>query len=191
MENSLLIAGFGGQGVILIGQLLGYAATAAGKSATYYPAYGAEQRGGTANCTVVIADEEIGSPVVTKLDTVIVMNEPSLVRFEEWVKPGGTIIVNSSLINRKVGRTDVRAIYVGANDIAGNLGSDKIANMVMLGSYLAVSKVLPVDAVLATMKAKLADKPKFLPLNEAAINAGMNAVADYARMGATSEPDQF
>ena len=83
MESSLLIAGFGGQGVVLIGQLLGYAASSSGKNATYYPSYGAEQRGGTANCTVVISDEEIGSPVVTKLDTVIAMNEPSLVRFEE------------------------------------------------------------------------------------------------------------
>jgi len=174
MENSLLIAGFGGQGVILIGQLLGYAATAAGKNATFYPAYGAEQRGGTANCTVVIADEEIGSPVVTKLDTIIVMNEPSLVRFEELVKPGGTIIVNSSLIKRAVGRTDIKAVYVPANDIAIKLGSDKIANMVILGAYLAASNALPVSTVLDTMKKKMAGKPKYLPLNEAAINTGMD-----------------
>ena len=178
MENSLLIAGFGGQGVILIGQLLGYTASEAGRNATYYPAYGAEQRGGTANCTVVIADEEIGSPVVTKLDTVIVMNEPSLVRFEGWVKPGGTIIVNSSLISRQVGRMDIKAIYISANEIASQIGSEKIANMVMLGAYLAVSKVLPVDAILATMQAKLAGKPQFLPLNEAAIGAGFSLAAD-------------
>ena len=160
MEKSLLIAGFGGQGVILIGQLLGYAATAAGKNATYSPAYGAEQRGGTANCTVVISDEEIGSPVVTKLDTVIVMNEPSLTRFEEWVKPGGAIIVNSSLIGRQVSRSDIKAVYVPANEIDEKMGSDKIANMVILGSYLAVSNVLPVEALIATMKDKLAAKAK-------------------------------
>lgn len=175
MEKSLLIAGFGGQGVILIGQLLGYAATAAGKNATYYPAYGAEQRGGTANCTVVISDAEIGSPVVTKLDTVIVMNEPSLTRFEEWVKPGGTIIVNSSLIGRKVGRSDIKAVYVPANEIAEKMGSDKIANMVILGSYLAESNVLPVEALIATMQDKLAAKAKFLPMNEAAIQAGIQS----------------
>lgn len=174
MENSLLIAGFGGQGVILIGQLLGYAATTEGKSATYYPAYGAEQRGGTANCTVVIADEEVGSPVVTNLDTVIVMNEPSLVRFEEWVKPGGTIIVNSSLINKQVRRNDIETVYVPANEMAEKLGSEKVANMVMLGTYLAVSNVLPVESVVETMKEKLASKPKLLPLNEAAITAGIN-----------------
>lgn len=180
MENSLLIAGFGGQGVILIGQLLGYAASEAGKHATYYPAYGAEQRGGTANCTVVIGDEEIGSPVVTRLDTVIVMNEPSLDRFESWVKPGGTIIVNSSLVSRQVGRSDIKAVYIPANEIASQIGSEKIANMAMLGAYLALSKVLPVNAILATMKAKLADKPQFLPLNEEAIEAGFSLAAKGA-----------
>lgn len=174
MENSVLIAGFGGQGVILIGQLLGYAATSTGKSATYYPAYGAEQRGGTANCTVVISDEEIGSPVVTKLDTVIVMNEPSLVRFEQWVKPGGAIVVNCSLISRKVSRADINAVYVPANEIAEKLGSDKAANMVMLGSYLRESNSLPVDIIIETMKIKLASKPKFLPINESAIIEGFN-----------------
>ena len=183
MDKSLLIAGFGGQGVILIGQLLGYAATAAGKHATYYPSYGAEQRGGTANCTVVIADEEIGSPVVTKLDTVIAMNEPSLIRFEEWVKPGGTIIVNSSLIGKKVSRSDIKAMYVPANEIAEKMGSDKIANMVILGIYLGVSNVMPVEALIETMKVKLAAKAKFLPLNEQAIREGMKLVQD----GGTAE----
>ncbi len=173
MESSLLIAGFGGQGVVLIGQLLGYAASSSGKNATYYPSYGAEQRGGTANCTVVISDEEIGSPVVTKLDTVIAMNEPSLVRFEEWVKPGGTLIINSSLIKRQVVRTDIQVVAVPANEIAGDLGTDKIANMVVLGTYLAVSKVLSVETVLNTMREKLAAKATFLPLNEAAIQAGL------------------
>lgn len=173
MESSLLIAGFGGQGVVLIGQLLGYAASSSGKNATYYPSYGAEQRGGTANCTVVISEEEIGSPVVTKLDTVIAMNEPSLVRFEEWVKPGGILIINSSLIKRPVVRTDIQVIAVPANEIAGELGTDKIANMVVLGTYLAVSKVLSVETVLNTMREKLAAKATFLPLNEAAIQSGL------------------
>ena len=178
MENSLLIAGFGGQGVVLIGQLLGYAASAAGKNATYYPSYGAEQRGGTANCTVVISDEEIGSPVVSKLDTVIAMNEPSLVRFAEWVKPGGTIIINSSLIQGGPVRDDVKMIRVPANEIAEKLGADKIANMVMLGSYLAVSKALPVEAVIGTMKAKLAKKQDLVVLNEAAIKAGVKVAKE-------------
>ena len=178
MENSLLIAGFGGQGVVLIGQLLGYAASSAGKNATYYPSYGAEQRGGTANCTVVISDEEIGSPVVSKLDTVIVMNEPSLVRFAEWVKPGGTIIINSSLIHGGPDRADIKTIRVPANEIAEKLGADKITNMVMLGSYLAVSNALPVEAVIGTMKAKLAKKQDLVLLNEAAIQAGLKVALE-------------
>ena len=172
MEHSLLIAGFGGQGVVLIGQLLGYAASSSGKNATYYPSYGAEQRGGTANCTVVISDEEIGSPVVSKLDTVIVMNEPSLVRFEASVKPGGTIIINSSLVKRGASRTDIKTVQVPANEIAGQLGSDKVANMVMLGSFLAVSNALPVSSVMETMKGKLAEKQELVILNEKAIQAG-------------------
>lgn len=176
MEKSLLIAGFGGQGVMLIGQLLGYSATAGGKYATYYPSYGAEQRGGTANCTVVIGDEEIGSPVVTEVDTLIAMNDPSLVRFEEWVKPGGTIIVNSSLAARKISRTDINAVYLPANDMAHDMGSDKIANMIILGAYVGQSESLPVEVVIETMKVKLARKPKFLPLNESAILAGFNFI---------------
>ena len=172
MENSVLIAGFGGQGIILIGQLLGYSATSVGKNATFYPAYGAEQRGGTANCTVVISDDEIGSPVVSKLDALCAMNAPSLDKFESWVKAGGTIIVNSSLIERSVKRTDVKVLYVPVNGIALEIGSDKVANMVMLGAYLQAG-ALPLEPVLETMKEKMAKKAKFIPLNEAAIKAGL------------------
>lgn len=183
MENSLIIAGFGGQGVILIGQLLGYSATAAGKNATFFPSYGAEQRGGTANCTVVIADEAIGSPVVTRLDTVIAMNEPSLAKFESWVKPGGTIIVNSSLVHKKVTRSDVRALYIPANELAEQLGSEKSANMVILGSYLGASQALAVEPVIETMRVKMASKAKFLPLNEAAIRAGKELAESQCAAG--------
>jgi 2-oxoglutarate ferredoxin oxidoreductase subunit gamma len=125
---------------------------------------------------VVISDEEIGSPVVNQLDTVIVMNEPSLLRFEGWVKPQGTLIVNSSLIASKVSRNDVRVLYVPANAIADKLGSEKIANMVLLGSYIESSQVLTTEIVLDTMREKMAGKESFLPLNEAAIRAGMELV---------------
>jgi 2-oxoglutarate ferredoxin oxidoreductase subunit gamma len=185
MENSLLIGGFGGQGVVLIGQLIGYSATAAGKHATFYPSYGPEQRGGTANCAVVISDKEIGSPVVTEPDTVIVMNEPSLTRFESWVKPGGTIIVNSSLIERPVGRNDVRIIYVAANDIARDLGSGKAANMVVLGCYIGANRSLEPDAVIATMREKMASKADYLSINEAAIQAGIEVAT---KGGSSSTP---
>lgn len=183
MEKSLLIAGFGGQGVMLIGQLLGYSATAAGKYATYYPSYGAEQRGGTANCTVVIGDEEIGSPVVAKLDTIIVMNEPSLSRFEGWIKLGGTIFVNSSLVTSKVSRTDVKVLNVPMNEMALELGSDKVANMIMLGAFVGETNVLPVEKVIETMKEKLDGKPRFLPINESAILAGVSLAKESCRIG--------
>ena len=189
MENSLLIAGFGGQGVVLIGQLLGYAASAAGKNATYYPSYGAEQRGGTANCTVVISDEEIGSPVVSRLDVVIVMNEPSLLRFEERVKPGGAIIVNTSLIKRTVLRSDIHVISIPANEIAMKLGTEKIANMVILGSYLAQGKILPVSEVIATMKVILAGKATMLSINEEALNAGFQAAELFSDVGCERESE--
>ena len=175
MENSLLIAGFGGQGVILIGQLLGYSASDAGKNATFYPSYGAEQRGGTANCTVVVSDEEIGSPVVSKLDVVIAMNEPSMVKFENWVKPGGTLIVNSSLVKKETGRKDISVVKVSANALADKAGTQKAMNMVLLGSYLEVSNALSYDEIVETMKIKLARKARFIPMNEAAIKLGMQA----------------
>ena len=176
METSLIVAGFGGQGIILIGKILGYAATDAGKNATFYPSYGAEQRGGTANCTVVVSDDEIGSPVVSEVDILVAMNQPSLDRFESWVKPDGKIMVNSSLIERKVNRSDVEAVYIPTNDIANEIGSGKIANMVMLGGLLKAFPALSREEILSTMKKMLASKAKFIPLNEAAINKG----ADYS-----------
>jgi 2-oxoglutarate ferredoxin oxidoreductase subunit gamma len=172
MENSLLVGGFGGQGVVLIGQLLGYSATRADLHATFYASYGAEMRGGTANCTVLISDDEIGSPVVSEVDTVIALNEPSLARFESRVKPGGTIIVNASMVNHPIGRDDVHAVYVPANDIAHDLGNDKAANMVILGAYLGASHALDPATVIATMRDAMAAKERFLAANEAAIRAG-------------------
>ena len=179
MENSLLVGGFGGQGVVLIGQLLGYSATEAGLNATFFPSYGAEQRGGTANCTVVLSTDDISSPVVTEVDTVVALNGPSLARFESWVKPGGTIIVNSSMVDHPVSRNDVHAIYVPANDIAHDLGNDKAANMVILGTYIGATHALPPDAVIAVMRDKMAAKANFLDANEAAIRAGV-AIAEKA-----------
>ena len=175
METSLLIGGFGGQGVVLIGQLLGYAATNAGLNATFFPSYGAEQRGGTANCTVVFSNDDIGSPVLAELDTVIVLNTPSLIRFESWVKPGGTLIVNASMVDRPVTRRDIRVIYVPANEIAHRLGNDKAANMVILGAYIGATRVLDPAVVVATMREKMASKASYLDSNEAAILAGLTA----------------
>lgn len=178
MEKSLLISGFGGQGVMLIGQMLGYAASDAGKNATFYPSYGAEQRGGTANCTVIISDEEIGSPVTSKLDVLIAMNEPSLNKFESKVKKGGAIIVNSSLIKQKIDHSEKSVYYVPANDMANGLGSSKVANIIMLGAYIGVSGALSIEEAKNIISKKLGKKPELLELNFKAFDAGMATVSN-------------
>ena len=173
METSILVAGFGGQGILLLGQLLGYAATKSGLNATYYPAYGPEQRGGTASCSVIISDGEIGSPVVTAGGTLIALNEPSLVKYMPRVNPGGTILLNSSLIKTEIHRQDLVVVHVPANEIAINLGSDKIANMVMLGAYIGAAGILSKDRVEQTIVEKLAKKQELLEMNLAAFRAGL------------------
>lgn len=177
MESRLLIAGFGGQGVMLIGQLLGYASCKAGKYVTYLPSYGAEQRGGTANCTVIISDKEIGSPAAASLDVLIAMNEPSLVRFLPLVKPGGVVLVNSSVIELKVDRTDVQTYYIPANQIAEGLGTAKVANIVMLGAYLNKTGLLTLEQIQETIQMKLARKASLFETNKAALRKGVEATS--------------
>jgi 2-oxoglutarate ferredoxin oxidoreductase subunit gamma len=176
MENKLTIAGFGGQGVMLMGQLLGFTAKDADKYVTYYPAYGPEQRGGTANCTVIISDDEIASPMPAKVDVFIAMNQPALDKYESKVEAGGVILVNLSHTKGKITREDVKAYYIAADDIANELGSAKAANMVMLGAYLGVSKVFPADRLIGTMKVQMARKAQFFDLNKAAIQKGMSMI---------------
>jgi 2-oxoglutarate ferredoxin oxidoreductase subunit gamma len=142
-----MIAGFGGQGVLFAGQLLSYAAMDSGMQVTWIPSYGPEMRGGTANCTVVIADEEIGSPYVKNPQAVIAMNLPSLDKYEPMVKAGGLLVVNSSIIPRAVGRTDIRSVLIPASKIAEGLGDKRMTNMVMLGGLIANLGVLPLEAI--------------------------------------------
>ena len=134
MFEGVLIAGFGGQGVLSTGQLLAYAGMVEGKHVAWIPSYGPEMRGGTANCGVSVSTTPISSPVVSEPTVLIAMNRPSLEKFEPWVVPGGLIMVNSSLIKIKVKRTDVRIIYVPANDLAEELGNSKVANNIILGA---------------------------------------------------------
>jgi len=147
MYQGVLCAGFGGQGVVSAGILLAYAGMLEDKYVTFFPSYGAEMRGGTANCSVVISTDEVASPVVSRPDSLIVMNEPSLTTFEPNVKDGGLMLVNSSLIATKPSRTDIEIVEVPANDIAGELGSPKSANMVMVGAYCKKTGALSLDAV--------------------------------------------
>jgi 2-oxoglutarate ferredoxin oxidoreductase subunit gamma len=175
MEKSLIIAGFGGQGVMLIGKTLGYAANDMGKNSTFFPAYGTEQRGGTANCTVIISDEEIGCPVCETFDTIIAMNEPSLVRFAPALKEGGEILINSSLVSSRP-KEGVKFFEVDSSAIANEIGNPKVANMVILGAYVAMNDQLDLNEVKNMVKKSLASKANLIDLNMKAIDAGYAAV---------------
>jgi 2-oxoglutarate ferredoxin oxidoreductase subunit gamma len=173
MYQDVMIAGFGGQGVLLAGKLLAHAGMLEGKRVTWFPSYGAEIRGGTANCTVIIADEDIGSPVVQHPSAMLILNEASFLKFEKRIKPHGRLFLNTSLVQRPSTRTDIDRIDVRANDIAGELGDIRIANMVMLGAFLKKTSVVSLGSVLEALKAVLpARRHSLLPLNERALQCG-------------------
>ena len=173
MQQEVIIAGFGGQGVLFAGQLLAYAAMDAGKAVTWIPSYGPEMRGGTANCTVVISDEEIGSPFVKNPAAVLAMNLPSLDKYENLVKPGGVLVVNTSMVNRQVEREGVKVVNVAANEVAETAGSKRAVNMVMLGALLANANLLSLEALETALEDHLPERhKKFLPANKAALRQG-------------------
>ena len=173
MVERNIFAGFGGQGVLLMGQLLAAAGMKEGKHTTWVPSYGPEMRGGTANCSVMLSDEEIDSPLVTRPTSLIVMNRPSLEKFEDSVVPGGSIFVNSSMIDIKVQRTDVKAYYVPCTEIATELGNPKVSNMIMLGAYIGKSGCVDIETVLEALLEKLGErKAKLIPLNREALKRG-------------------
>jgi 2-oxoglutarate ferredoxin oxidoreductase subunit gamma len=178
MEKSFVFAGFGGQGVILAGKLLAQAGVDYGLHVTWLPSYGPEMRGGTANCTVVLSDEPIGSPVVDNPSALVAMNLPSLDRFEKSVAEAGTILVNSSLIGRPTERNDVRVLSVPANDIAVSLGNPRAANMVALGAIVNATGIISLELMKTTMAKVLShkDSAKLIAVNEQALEAGYNAV---------------
>lgn len=176
MTFDVTIAGFGGQGVLFAGQLLAHAALDAGLHTTWYPSYGPEMRGGTANCTVVIGDGPIGSPVVARPQAAIVMNLPSFVRYEPLVRPGGVLVVNASLVERESDREDIGAIAILADDVAAELGHPRLANMVLVGALLSRLPVLGVEAVAATLTRVLPERHRhLLSANLAALAQGAEA----------------
>lgn len=173
MQTEVLLAGFGGQGILFAGQLLAYAAMDAGFEVTWIPSYGPEMRGGTANCTVIIADEEIGSPTVRNPRAALVFNLPSFDKYEPLVQPGGILIANASLVNRSFSRQDINAVMVPANEIAEALGDKRLMNMVMLGALLEALPVLSFAAIEATLQAHLPERHKhLLPMNFQALQKG-------------------
>jgi 2-oxoglutarate ferredoxin oxidoreductase subunit gamma len=178
MQQEVIIAGFGGQGVLFAGQLLSYCAMDEGKEVTWIPSYGPEMRGGTANCTVVISDDEIGSPLVKNPTAVIAMNLPSLEKFEPLVKKGGVLVVNASMVNREVTRQDIKVVSLPANDIAEEIGSPRSVNMIMLGAMLANMDLLSLDAMDRALDAHLPERhKKFLAGNKAALRKGAEYLA--------------
>jgi 2-oxoglutarate ferredoxin oxidoreductase subunit gamma len=170
--HKLIIAGFGGQGVMLIGQMIAYAGMLEGKEVTWMPAYGPEMRGGTANCTVIVSDKKISSPIISEATAVVAMNLPSMVKFENMIKPGGKLFVNTSLIKEKPKRDDIEIYHIDANEIAVNLHNDKVSNMVVLGAIARVTGMVGLDSIEKVMeKLFTGNKAKLIPLNKQALTA--------------------
>jgi 2-oxoglutarate ferredoxin oxidoreductase subunit gamma len=172
MQRDVIMAGFGGQGILLIGKMLAYAGMHEGKEVSWLPSYGPEMRGGTANCTVVISDRPVGSPVIRSPRAVLAMNLPSLEKFEPDIRAGGLLLINSSLINRGSERDDLTVIEVPANEIATELGNPRGANMVALGAYLGASDSVSLTEVEKVVRETFAAKPTVIDVNIEALRKG-------------------
>ena len=176
MQKEIIIAGFGGQGVLFGGQVLAYAAMDTGKDVTWIPSYGPEMRGGTANCTVIIADEEIGSPLVKNPQFAIALNLPSFDKYEGILAPGGTLIVNQSMVDRAAKRTDINVIFVPCNEIAEEIGDKKLLNMVAVGALLTAFNDLSLKDIEKALGWHLPERHKhLLPKNYEALKRGFEA----------------
>jgi 2-oxoglutarate ferredoxin oxidoreductase subunit gamma len=175
MQTEIIIAGFGGQGVLFAGMLLAQTAVEENKQTTWFPAYGAEIRGGTANSTVVISDEEIGSPVVVNPSALIILNEQSLNKFLARAREGAVIVVNSSLCGKYASRPGSKVVCVPASEIADKeLGDGRVTNLVMLGAYLKASGILKLRSAQAACEKALKEKPKLIEVNKKALELGFN-----------------
>ena len=177
MLQEIVIAGFGGQGVLTMGEILAYSGIMEDKEVSWFPAYGPEQRGGTANVTVIISDEPISSPVVNKYDVAIVLNQPSLDKFEEKLKPGGILIYDGYSVNNKPEREDINVYRVNAMEEATKMENTRVFNMIILGGLLKVSPMIEIENVMKGLKETLPERHHhLLPMNEKAILLGMEIV---------------
>lgn len=179
MQQDVIMAGFGGQGILLIGKMLAYAGMQEGKEVSWLPSYGPEMRGGTCNCTVVISDAPVGSPVIQSPRAVVAMNLPSLEKFEPDVRPGGHLVINTSLINRGAGRDDVEVVEIPANAIAQELGNPRGANMVALGAYVGATTAVSIEQVEAVVRTTFAAKPSVIDVNLEALHKGYEAGLEH------------
>ena len=175
MQNEVQFAGFGGQGVMLMGQIMAQTAMQQGYEVVWIPSYGPEMRGGTAYCTVVISDRPIGSPIIRNPKHLVAMNRPSLEKFAPSVKSGGTIFINSSIISIDAGRDDVDVIKVPIIEIARKLGNVRTANIIALAAFVSRSQVVDFELLRESVKAKFANKEKLIPINMKALEAGKKA----------------
>lgn len=177
MKEEIIIAGFGGQGVLSMGKILAYAALMDNLEVTWMPSYGPEQRGGTANVTVILSDRPISSPVLDTFDTAVILNQQSLDKFESKVKPGGTLIYDSYGIHTPPTRTDIKIYRIDAMEATFEMENAKAYNMVVLGALLGIKKLLPIESVIKGLKKTLPERHHHLiPMNEDAINRGLSLV---------------
>ncbi len=178
MYFDVIMAGFGGQGVMLIGNLLAYGAMNQGVNVTFFPSYGVEMRGGTANCTVVVSDKEIGSPIVGQPKSLIIMNKPSLDKFQPRLEKNGLLIFNSSLIDPKnVSRKDIKVVAIPMNELAMELGNARLANMIAIGAFIKLTDVVNIESLKDSLKNVISERNlKFIPDNIKAIEKGFEFV---------------
>ena len=172
-ETSIIISGFGGQGTLFAGQVLAYASMDNGFHVTWIPSYGPEMRGGTANCTVIISEDPIGSPLVRIPDVVLALNLPSVNKYEYLVADDGVLVANSSLYNQEIERKGIQSLLIPANDIAEELGMARLANMIMMGAMLSMKPILPLNAVKKALEEHIPERhKKTLPINYEAMDRG-------------------
>ena len=175
MQSEVMFAGFGGQGIMLIGKILAHAAMEEGYEVAWIPSYGPEMRGGTAYCMVVIGDQPIGSPIIKNPSHLVAMNRPSLQKFVSTIKSGGVVMINSSLIPDDVQRNDVDVLKVPVVEIATDTGSSKAANIVALAAFVARTKLVPLETLKRCIEEEFQSRPKLIPLNMKAMEAGVAA----------------
>lgn len=175
MQSEVMFAGFGGQGILLSAKILAHAAMETGHEVVWIPSYGPEMRGGTAYCMVIMSDRPIGSPIVKNPQHLVAMNRPSLEKFAPVVKPGGVVLINSTLIPVRADRNDVDELAIPVNDLALEAGSVRSANVVALAAFVARSGVVPIEALREVVKQEFARKAKLIPLNMDAFDRGVQA----------------
>jgi 2-oxoglutarate ferredoxin oxidoreductase subunit gamma len=178
-ETSIIISGFGGQGTLFAGQVLAYAAMDNGLEVTWIPSYGPEMRGGTANCTVIISNETIGSPLVRNPDIVLALNLPSVDKYEDMIPTGGVLVANSSLVPREIKRKDITSLLIPVNEIAEEIGLSRLGNMIMVGAMIALKPILPLDTVKKALEEHIPERhKKTLPMNFKAMDKGFKFAED-------------